>query len=686
MNLVLFFKRHQFNMHLFRILAVVVVCLWSVVVHAQTLRQYMSHGDDAMRKGEYYNAAQYYKQGLEKIEFNIELRYKYAEALRSFNDSTNAGQEYKKVRDQDVTKEYPLARFWYGLMLHCQGQYKQALPEFKKFLAMYKKNDYYHDKAQQELESCSWAIDNMKDSTKVIIIHLSNTVNTVSSETNPFEQPDGHFLFSSMRNQAKGKKRPLYRARIYKNDSITADAKVFDISGANMDMNIANGAYCTDGSKLYFTQCRTMDTAPQIICEIYSIDAQDSLATPRKLDDHINIPGYTATQPHVARQTDGTEVLYYVSDRPGGYGKTDIWMSKLNKDGSCQPSVNLGAVINTPDEEFSPFYDQAERKLYFASNWHYGFGGLDIFETTIQNGSLSKPKNLGHSINSPQNDFYFYESIDRSKNYFASNRNGSFFIKSETCCNDIWLYETGKKVIPEKIDTPVSTTTEKKIDTPTRRIVTEIKKDTVSKADTPHRVWIDKTMTKIKQLLPVTLYFHNDEPECCNLRDTTSLSYVETFDEYRKRLSEYKYEYTKSLKAPEKEKAEMDVTDLFTQKVEKGYRQLIQFSAQLLDVLAAGQKIEVTIQGYCSPLHYNQYNIQLGYRRIASLRNYFYHYRDGILMPYLESGKLLLKNESLGEERADKKVSDKLEDTRNSVYNPAAALERKVEIISVELK
>jgi hypothetical protein len=646
----------------------------------------MSHGDDAMRKGEYYNAAQYYKQGLEKIEFNIELRYKYAEALRSLNDYKNAAEEYKKVMDEDITKGYPLAHFWYGSMLHYLGQYKKALPEFKKFLATYKKNDYYHDKAQQEIESCSWALDNMKDTATVNINHLPNTINTVSSETNPFEQPDGHLLFSSMRNQTPGKKKPLYRARIYKSDSMSTDARVFDIAHTNADLNIANGAYCPDGSKLYFTQCRTMDTAPHIICEIYAIDAGDSLAAPQRLDNNINLPGYTATQPHIARQIDGSEVLYYVSDRPGGYGKTDIWISKLNKDGSCQPPVNLGAAINSPDEEYSPFYDQYERKLYFASNWHYGFGGLDIFETTNQNGVWSKPKNLGHSINSPQNDFYFYKSSDRSKNYFASNRNGSFFIKSETCCNDIWMYETGKKIVREKIDTISSITAEQRVDTATKKIVTEVKRDTLFKVDTTHRVWIDKTMTKIRQLLPVTLYFHNDEPECCNLRDTTSLSYVETFDAYWKLLSEYKYEYAKPLKASEKEKAELEVTDLFTNKVEKGYRNLIQFSAQMLDVLAAGQKIEVTIQGYCSPLNYDQYNIQLGYRRIASLRNYFYHYRDGILMPYIESGKLLLKNESLGEERANKSVSDKLEDTRNSVYNPAAALERKIEIISVELK
>jgi outer membrane protein OmpA-like peptidoglycan-associated protein len=102
--------------------------------------------------------------------------------------------------------------------------------------------------------------------------------------------------------------------------------------------------------------------------------------------------------------------------------------------------------------------------------------------------------------------------------------------------------------------------------------------------------------------------------------------------------------------------------------------------------LEANQKVEITIQGYCSPLNYNLYNIRLGYRRVASLINYFYNYRNGSLQPYLKNKKLILKKQSFGEERAAKDVSDSREDTKNSVYNPKAAMERKVEIISVEIK
>ena len=667
-------------------------------ISAQSAKQYIAYGDEAMKKGEYYNAAEYFKQGLEKYEYNIEMQYKYAESLRGFNDYKNAADAYKKLIEQDVTHEYPLGTFWYGMMLHYLGRYEAAIVQFKKFKNKYTEKGYYKEKAQQEIESCSWASVNVKDSASLKIIHLPEGVNTGYSETNPFESVNGHLMFSSLRDQSTNKRKKKFLARIYQSDSTYLSSKVVPILGADESQHIANGAYSPDMKRFYFTMCEANDENRSLLrCDIYVCNVgRDSFSQLRKLDTTINYQGSTSTQPNVGVSENGDEVLYFVSDRPGGYGKTDIWMSRIQKDGSYQNPVNLGPQINSEDEEFSPFYDSHEHKLYFASNWHYGFGGQDIFYIEYKRNAWTTPKNLGHAVNSSQNDFYFYMTADRSKNYFASNRKGSSYIKSETCCNDIWMYETGIKIeVPKRVDTTET------------KVIVEVKKDTaitpvvatIAKADTPmianiishpdtapQRVWIDKSITKIKQLLPVTLYFHNDEPECCNLRDTTSLNYVATYQDYVKLLGKYKKEFDKGLKADQKATADQEVFDLFTDKVEKGYYNLIQFSAQLLDLLQSGQKLEITIQGYCSPLNYSEYNMKLGYRRVASLRNYFYHYRDGMLMQYIDNGKLVLKNESFGKEKAAKNVSDKLEDTRNSVYNPAAAVERKVEIISVEIK
>lgn len=685
-----------------------ILSLWSLGISAQSARQYISYGDEAMQKGECYNAAEYYRQGLEKYEFNLEMKFKYAEALRCFNDYKTAAEVYKKVTEEDVMKEYPLAIFWYGSMLRYLGRYDAAPAQFKKFLNRYKANDYYTQKAQQEIEACSWVrAHTTKEKSKVI--HLPDTINTPYSETNPFQSPDGHFLFSSLRNVSPPKKKENYLARIYIAPADYSSAQVLDVP-ADLTQHIANGAYNTTRTKFYFTQCDAARTGSSTLrCDIYVADAKGKvISTPVKLDSTINAPGYTTTQPNIGKDENGDEVLYFVSDRPGGQGKTDIWMSILT-DSKPAPPVNLGLAVNTLDEEYSPFYDDRTHQLYFASNWHYGFGGLDIFTTTNQNSTWSTPANLGQTVNSPQNDFYFYKSMDRSKNYFASNRKGSQYIKAETCCNDIWMYETGEHIeVPPAIDSVVHPDTipvTAQKDTITHSAVSQSTPDTLHTAPVTSRqldsvrlaelkklltdtsrTYIDKTLSGMRQLLPVTLYFHNDEPECCNLRDTTALNYVETYQSYWRLLDRYKKEFAKGLTSDSKTAAEREVFDLFTKKVDKGYYDLIQFSRQLLDALQSGKKIEITIQGYCSPLNFNQYNIKLGYRRIASLKNYFYHYHDGMLVYFMDKGQLIIKNESLGEETAPRSVSDKREDTRNSVYNPAAALERKVEIISVEVR
>jgi hypothetical protein len=297
-------------------------------------------------------------------------------------------------------------------------------------------------------------------------------------------------------------------------------------------------------------------------------------------------------------------------------------------------------------------------------------------------------------------------SADRSKAYFATNRKGSFFIKAETCCYDIWSYATGEKKVVKSIDStltlsapPVALTVKDsfKLDTIVEKTTASIKDtvpvvaNTIDLSDSSSLTIVQlaktkMTTAKLKGLLPVTLYFHNDEPECCNLRDSTPLNYVTTYEAYWRLLNDYKSNFARGLVEGKKTAAEQEIFYLFTDKVEKGYHDLIQFSAQLLDALQMGKKVSVTIQGYCSPLNYNEYNIKLGYRRIASLKNYFNHYRAGVFKPFIDNGSLILKNESIGEEKAARAVSDSREDTRNSVYNPAAAVERKVEIISIELE
>lgn len=132
----------------------------------------------------------------------------------------------------------------------------------------------------------------------------------------------------------------------------------------------------------------------------------------------FNSQNYSVSHP--ALSPDG-QWLYFVSDMPGGYGGTDIYRVKIEGDSYGKPQ-NLGSIINTPEKEMFPFLQDG--KLYFASDGHYGLGGLDIFETQIGGESYSEPENMGAPLNGNRDDFAFVIDSAGTKGYFSSNREG----------------------------------------------------------------------------------------------------------------------------------------------------------------------------------------------------------------------------------------------------------------------
>jgi len=129
---------------------------------------------------------------------------------------------------------------------------------------------------------------------------------------------------------------------------------------------------------------------------------------------------------HAALSSDGN-TLYFISDRPGGFGGTDIYRCTRTEEGWTEPE-NLGASINTAGNEMFPtlFGDS----LFFASNGHRGLGGLDIYVTTPTNGGWSTPENLNYPINTPHDDFSLVMLPDARSGYLSSNRSGSDRIHS----------------------------------------------------------------------------------------------------------------------------------------------------------------------------------------------------------------------------------------------------------------
>ncbi|MCX2679309.1 OmpA family protein [Galbibacter sp. EGI 63066] len=132
----------------------------------------------------------------------------------------------------------------------------------------------------------------------------------------------------------------------------------------------------------------------------------------------FNNPEYSNSHPTI---TPNGKYLYFVSDRPGGYGETDIYVAEVFEDGKTNTPVNLGPMVNTAGREMFPF--ATDSILYFASDSHYGLGGLDIFESKIKSKTdYTIPINLGPVVNSNMDDFSYIIDPVENTGYFASNR------------------------------------------------------------------------------------------------------------------------------------------------------------------------------------------------------------------------------------------------------------------------
>jgi outer membrane protein OmpA-like peptidoglycan-associated protein len=140
-----------------------------------------------------------------------------------------------------------------------------------------------------------------------------------------------------------------------------------------------------------------------------------------KLGTNINVPGYKSQQPFVSANG---RVLFFSSNRPGGLGGFDLWMAPIDENGFIGSAKNLGAPINTPGDEITPFFHDLGNTLYYSTNGLAGLGGFDVYKSSlnVDDSAYAAPINLNTPINSSKDDSYFIINRLGTKGFFASDR------------------------------------------------------------------------------------------------------------------------------------------------------------------------------------------------------------------------------------------------------------------------
>ncbi len=369
--------------------------------------------------GEYHRA-----EGRLKVVYNSE-KNKFAKGQHSFylgecyrliNMPKKAASSYNKA----VRNKYsdPLALLYMGESYRKAGEYSKAIEAYQQYLE--KKS--FDVMASNGILSCQMAMG-----APVVQPWQVEKAKAFNSKYSDFAPAFGgsssdQVYFTSMRSDKK--KRKLNRITGQGNSSIflsKIDAKgewtkperleepitsAFDDGAPNMSI---------DGKTMYFTRCPYVNTQPNT-AQVFEVQRSGG----RWGEPVQIIPGGDSTMvAHPAISPDGT-TLYFVSNRPGGLGGKDLYKSeKIN--GEWGIATNLGSAINTPGDEMYP-YIRADGVLYFASDGHIGFGGLDIFKVETDEQGREKVVNLGRPLNSEADDFGIVFDGKREAGFFSSSR------------------------------------------------------------------------------------------------------------------------------------------------------------------------------------------------------------------------------------------------------------------------
>ena len=605
---------------------------------AQSWNDYYESGNDALENGDFYSSKYYFEKCMELDSSIFDLNVRYAESLRLTKHYKLAEFQYSKVFSKDKGKLFPLGQFKLGEMLYMNGKYKEAVRNFKKFKRKKKKDvdPSFYSLAEQWVKTATFAMNTKNAVLESKLNGVPDIINEGELQISPVMK-DSTLYFSSYSDLSDF----LELKEVMISDSVVGSKNSIVVLGLEEKLDVANLTFGKD-SEVFFSVCQ------EDSCSIYRGELDANIISNIEL---MNWFGRyeNATMPHYVEKNQ-TEYLFFVSNADGGQGGRDIWWTQKIND-RWMAAANAGSKINTPGEELSPFYDGSN--LFFSSNWHNGFGGFDIVFSEGWLAQWSEVTNPGKPLNSSYHDLYYTYRNDDKKGWFSSNRVSDENVVNSTCCSKIYSFE-----YPDSL---------------------ELGRKSY------------KDLDELNKYLPVTLYFHNDEPNPRTRLTETEFNYLTTYNEYLELISTYKKENSKGTKGESKVDAELDVEDFFELLVQKGVADLEIFSELLLKELESGKSVELEVKGYASPRAKSDYNEHLSRRRINSLVNYLNEYGGGLFRPYL-NGKafngadLTVIENPFGEEAAADGVSDVLENEKESIYSRGARLERKIEIRSVTFK
>lgn len=372
---------------------------------------------------DYSKAIEHYVNYLASVD-NIRAMAKLANCYRLTNDLDKAERCYEVVVKSN--EALPINYFNYAKTLMGNKKYSEAKDWFIEYSKAVPSDKY----AQEYIKAC----ENVEllinsDTTKFKVFNLN--INSEKSDFGAIFYKDGIVYASARKGRTKKFKRfgwtdepylDLYFSPGGYQDKFRKPVPFSD--KINSKFHEGPVSFATGEEFMYFTRNNYLKGKTNLSStginklSIYTATLKEDEWDEVQLFD-LNNPEYSIGHPSIS--TDG-KVLYFISDMPGGFGGTDIYVCRKLGFKWTKP-VNLGGNINTAGNEMFPFI-HPDGSLYFSSDGHQGLGGLDVFVTRYNGYKWEYPTNLKHPFNSSKDDFAYTVNKARTIGYFSSNREG----------------------------------------------------------------------------------------------------------------------------------------------------------------------------------------------------------------------------------------------------------------------
>ena len=337
-------------------------------------------------------------------------------AVIFFEKAAKQLKEEDYLTDLGVDLQLSLGKSYQMLL-----EYEKALELYKNFLKMLSPEDTeLEGEIRREMQTCENGLDLVKHPVELKVQNLGPNINSKYDDHSPLVSADESILiFTSRRASSYSERMPdgQYEERIYISHMKNGEFQKAEILKKDLFKrpgHVAGVALSADGNTILMYRNDVNGK------NIYETKFDGTTWTePVKLPAPINSK---FDETHASLSSDNN-MMFFTSDRPGGYGGLDIYQVRRLPDGSWGLPLNLGPEINTEYDEETPVIHPDGKTLFFSSEGHNSMGKLDIFYSHVNaDSSWSEPVNIGYPINTPDDDFFFMPTTTLNKAYYASSK------------------------------------------------------------------------------------------------------------------------------------------------------------------------------------------------------------------------------------------------------------------------